>query len=171
MDIVENLFASCKDLESFLMKTGEISLKVYADENLRKNLLLASASFFEKEITNLVTDFTSAVSGNNPRIVSFVQKKAISRQYHTYFDWNKKNCNAFLALFGDEFKESFNEVILAENDVSAGAEAFMEIGSERNRMVHQDFGQYSLEKTTEEIIDLHRKAVVFVSRLKLCLME
>jgi hypothetical protein len=38
----------------------------------------------------------------------------------------------------------------------------MELGAERNRLVHTDFGSFSLEKTSEEIYDLYKKALKFV---------
>ena len=38
----------------------------------------------------------------------------------------------------------------------------MEIGRDRNRMVHDDFGSFSLEKTSEEIYETYRIGSRFV---------
>ena len=43
-----------------------------------------------------------------------------------------------------------------------GNQAFMEIGRDRNRLVHQNFGSFSLEKTSSEIYDAFRLATKFV---------
>ena len=52
------------------------------------------------------------------------------------------------------------------DDGLAGAiKAFMELGSERNRLVHQDFGTYSLEKTSDEIYKLYETALPFVKSI------
>ena len=45
---------------------------------------------------------------------------------------------------------------------SSAIEAFLEIGRERNRLVHQNFGTFTLEKTSKEIYDTYRSAVEFV---------
>ena len=51
----------------------------------------------------------------------------------------------------------------------------MEIGRERNRLVHQDFGNYSLEKTSDEIYKLYSDALFFVEalpqKLRQCLLR
>ena len=49
--------------------------------------------------------------------------------------------------------------------------AFLEIGAERNRMLHQDFGSFSLEKTASEIHDLYRKGSRFVDIVPLDLRK
>ena len=166
MDVVEALYNGSKDLDLFLLANNELSLKIYADANLRKNLLLASASYFEKEITSSILEFTKIVAREDQRLITFVEKKALSRQYHSMFDWNCNNCNAFLGLFGDEFKKIFTSAISANPELEDAVRAFMEIGQERNRMVHQDFGQYTLEKTPDEILILHKKAKMFVVAMK-----
>lgn len=43
---------------------------------------------------------------------------------------------------------------------------FLIIGSERNKMVHGNFLEYKLEKTFEEIIQLHNDAKQFIEYLK-----
>lgn len=41
--------------------------------------------------------------------------------------------------------------------------AFMEIGRDRNRLVHEDFATFTLEKTAEEIHNHYQTALVFVN--------
>jgi len=41
----------------------------------------------------------------------------------------------------------------------------MLLGSERNRLIHQDLGQYSLEMTTREIYQKYAEARLFVESL------
>ncbi len=49
--------------------------------------------------------------------------------------------------------------------------AFLEIGRERNRLVHQDFGVFALEKTTAEIHPLYTRAILFVDAVPGALRE
>lgn len=167
MDIVESLYNQTNELNEYLLNSGEPSLKSTADSNLRKSILLASASFFEKEIVDSILIYVQKISSDNKKVVSFVKNKALTRQYHTLFNWNDKNCNSFLSLFGDDFKNGFKKLIENNKDLDDAVKAFLEIGAERNRLVHQDFGQYSLEKTSKEIFELHKKATYFLNQLKL----
>jgi hypothetical protein len=54
-----------------------------------------------------------------------------------------------------------------KNDQALGdaIRAFFELGRERNRLIHQDLGQFVLEKTTEEIFGLYELAARFVEAL------
>lgn len=165
MDIVESLYKDASELDNVLMSNNEISLRISADANLRKSILLASASFYERQICDLIIDYVE-LRTKDERVVSFVSARAISRQYHTLFDWNSNNCNSFLGLFGAAFKKSFTEKVAKKPELEEAIKLFLEIGRERNRMVHQDFGQYALEKTSEEICGIHRKAKLFVLELR-----
>lgn len=167
MDVVDILYSGCRELDQFLLSNNELSLKIYADANLRKNLLLASASYFEKEVTDSILKFARNIAHEDERLIAFIEKKALSRQYHSMFDWNSNNCNAFLGLFGEQFKKDFTRTIAENSELGEAVRAFIEIGQERNRMVHQDFGQYTLEKTPDEILILHKKAKIFVEALKI----
>lgn len=169
MDIVESLYADTLELDKSLMQQKELSLRVFADSNLRKNLLLSSASYFEREVGDLILEYAKKCTADE-KIVSFIQKKALSRQYHTLFSWDAKNCNTFLGLFGDEFKDEFSQRITVNTELEQAIKDFLEIGRERNRMVHQDFGQYSLEKTSEEINKTHKSAKLFISELRHALL-
>lgn len=42
---------------------------------------------------------------------------------------------------------------------------FLELGGERNRLVHEDFGAFTLEKTTEEIHALYCRTLHFVEAI------
>jgi hypothetical protein len=165
MDIVQSLYKDAVELDNFLMSQNELSLRIAADANLRKSLLLASASYYERQIGELILDYARSCS-NDERIVFFIKNKAISRQYHTLFNWDAKNCNSFLALFGEDFKKEFSFKISTNPALEQAIKYFLEIGSERNRMVHQDFGQYSLEKTSKEINEIHENAKLFISELR-----
>ena len=55
---------------------------------------------------------------------------------------------------------------LSNEELKIQMKAFLEIGNERNKMVHENFLTYSLEKTFEEIVDLYHKGKPFVLFLK-----
>ncbi len=70
------------------------------DNKLKKVLLVSAASFFETSITELLVKFFNIKAGNNPEIVAFLKNKAISRQYHSYFDWEKVISTSFSVFWG-----------------------------------------------------------------------
>ncbi len=155
------MYGEFSSLLSFLEEEREISFRGIADESLRKALLLASASYFEKRLSDAVLDFVEEAA-DHPAILASVRVKAVARQYHTWFDWDARNANKFFRLFGEGFLRKMKEQVEADAGLREGIAAFLEIGRERNRLVHEDYGNFSLEKTSEEIYGLHQSAMLFV---------
>ena len=117
MSAVDGLHNDFSDILNFLDESGEISWRSVADENFRKVLLVAATSHFERSITEVVVNFVEQVTSKDHLIKWFVQNKAVSRQYHTWFDWEKKNANKFFGLFGDSFKNHISEKVRTNNDL------------------------------------------------------
>jgi hypothetical protein len=163
--IVDQLYHEFKELVSYLDQESQISFHDVANKNFTKVLLLAAASYFEDRLVKELTQFIKTTTRENELLVEFCKNKAISRQYHTYFDWDKKNANRFFGLFGDSFKKWMEKAIKDDDKLATSIQAFIEIGGERNRLVHQDFGTFTLEKTTEEIYQLYKEALYFVDVL------
>ena len=107
------------------------------------------------------------VKASDDRISAFVSNKAISRQYHTYFNWDQtNNINSFLGLFGADFKDKITSEIKEDKDLQEQIKAFLTIGSERNKMVHNNFLECKLDKTFDEIVALQEKANLFIEYLE-----
>jgi hypothetical protein len=170
MDPVEKLYEEGNSAKVYLTAKGEISLSISVENSLRKSLVLASASYFEHEITKQILEYTRSQT-TNCKIISFLSNKALSRQYHTFFQWDGKNVNSFLGLFGEDFKGSFQAKIKNSATLEASLKKFLELGNERNRLVHQNFANYSLEKTSDEIKKSHIEAKGFVNEFSSALYE
>lgn len=149
----------------------EPSLAAAAGDNFRKALVLAAASYFEHRVSTCVLDFVHEKTNGNGLVVGFVKNKAISRQYHTWFKWDESNASQFFGLFGSQFKQMMAARINASEDLRASIQAFLEVGNERNKLVHQDFATFSLEKTLAEIYALYRQSLLFVNGLDTHLRE
>lgn len=158
---VDALHRDFDDLLAVLDEAGEISLRSTADANFRKALLLAAASYFERQLTDVVVSFAEAATAPNHVVTWLIKRRVVERQYHNWFSWDASNANRFFSMFGDSFKDHMSTLINRDN-LSSSIQAFMEIGRERNRMVHQDYGSYTLEKTSEEIYQMYRSATKFV---------
>jgi len=169
--LIEKLYSDNKALSDYLLSQGQLSFRADVDNNFKKVLLLAVASYLEQQVTEILTDFSSQASSNCDPLVNFVQNKAIKRQYHTYFDWESKNVNSFLGLFGDTFKTQCLSEISADGNLNDGIRAFLEIGSQRNYLVHENYAAYYLEKTADEVFELYKKSQGFIEYLKRKLME
>lgn len=161
--VVDQLHAKFTDLLTVLDKSNELSLRIVADDNFRKSLLMAAASYFEQNMTSAVLAFAEEVTSKDHILTWFVKNKAVSRQYHTWFDWKGENANSFFALFGDNFKKHIKMQIEYNDELESSVKAFLEIGRERNRLVHQNYGSFTIEKTFEEIFTLYSKAMVFIT--------
>ncbi|MFU2014814.1 HEPN domain-containing protein [Peribacillus butanolivorans] len=163
--IIDIHFRENKEILDFLESKNEISFRNDVDNKLKKILLLSVASFFEKEVTDLVVNFISKKTEADDLIVSFVSNKAINRQYHTYFDWKGNNANQFFGLFGSDFKQGIVKEI-KEKELENSVKSFLELGRLRNEMVHQNAGTFNIDKTTKEIYESYKIALSFLDFLK-----
>ena len=163
---IQMLIDDYRDLNQFLMANGKVSESLTVAEHYRKILLLSCASYYETRIVEVIKKFVE-VKASDDRISAFVSNKAISRQYHTYFNWDQtSNINSFLGLFGVDFKDKITAEIKADKDLQEQIKAFLTIGSERNKMVHNNFLEFTLDKTFDEIVSLHEKANLFIKYLE-----
>lgn len=166
---IESQYKDAKDLYDYLMGKGEISFATYIDSVYKKVLVLSVASFFERFIGSCILDFTRVSSSKDYRVVKLVENKVIERQYHTLFDWKAKNTNTFWRLFGDDTKIKVRNKI-KEDEVLQKAELdFIEIGELRNLLVHENFAEYDVNLTLEDIYSKYTSACFFVSQIQLVL--
>lgn len=163
--IVDRLHADFLALSEVLGNKVEPSLMVTADDCFRKALLLSAASLFETAILDAIQRFVAEATGGNKCVLEFVRRKGLTRQYHTLFDWDKRHAGPFFSLFGEEFKAAVDARTKTDEQFVRSVAAFLEIGRERNRVVHQNFGHVTLEKTAGEIYELYVLAAAFVAEL------
>lgn len=164
MSVIDELHV---DFLAVIEEIGEtnISLRNTAINNFRKSLLLSAASFFEKEITEVLKAKIRDWGGNRAELNELVRVKVIERQYHTLFNWDGRNANKFFKLFGTDFGEFMASQVEMDNALKDSIAAFIEVGRERNRLVHSNFGSYTLEKTFDEIFTLYSKGKEFVDSI------
>jgi hypothetical protein len=163
--IVDRLYREFKELISYLDQNGQISFRNTVNENFSKALLLAAASYFESRLTEHLLAFVHEVAKENQLIVKFVENKAFRRQYHTLFNWEATNANQFYGLFGETFKTFMTHEIKRDTRLDESVKAFLELGRDRNSLVHQNFGEFTVEKTADEIYQRYQTALYFVESL------
>jgi hypothetical protein len=168
---VDRLYEEASSIIQQLQKNSETSLQISASDNFRKALLLAAASHFEHGINNVLIGFVKDRSGGSSLVEAFVRNKAISRQYHTFFNWEGNNANTFFGLFGKEFRDSMSLKTKESEILAESIKAFLELGNERNRMVHQDYASFPLDKTLDEIYRLYKTGLFFVENLPQALRD
>src|ERR1017187_581964 len=169
--VVDRLHEQFTDLVKLLDGAGEPSLRAFADDSFRKSLLLCAASHFENELTSVLTSFVEAASNSNVLITSFMRNEAIGRQYFTLFNWDENNANQFFSYFGSEFRNYMKSRVKADAQLDESIRAFLEIGRERNRLVHQNYGIFTLEKTADELYQRYLQARKFVELFPRALKE
>jgi PHD/YefM family antitoxin component YafN of YafNO toxin-antitoxin module len=162
--VVDTLYDEYKRLTEFLLKNNEPSYFIIVENSLRKNLILASSSYFEHSITTTILNYFQFLSKENVLLTEFVKNKAISRQFHTYFNWNDSNANSFFGLFGPNFLAYMKSKIKSDEKLVISIKDFLELGGERNRIVHQNFASYNIDKTADEIFNAYKSARYFIDR-------
>jgi len=123
------MYSDTSQLLGLLGAQGEPSMQSFANSNLRKVLLLSAASWFETRISNALQKFSTIHSNGHPGIESLIKRKAIERQYHTYFDWKTKKPGPFYALFGDVCGDMLKQLVKADADLKDALAAFLELGA------------------------------------------
>lgn len=162
-DRIERQYQDSKDLVEYLMGQGEVSFATYIDNVYKKVLVLSAASYFESIISKFISDYAIEASGPDKRIVTLIENKVIERQYHTLFNWESKNTNTFWGLFGENTKNKVRERFNADNQLKAAEQDFIELGRQRNLLVHENFAEYDVNITLEEIYTKYKSACEFVS--------
>lgn len=165
MAAVDTIYAEFRDAGAVLAAANEVSLQVMLDAHTRKTLLLSAASYFEVQLTREVEKFTDEITSSNTLICTLVKTRAISRQYHSWFDWEKNNANKFFSMFGKAFKEHMERRLAKDDALSGAVQAFMELGRERNLLVHSNYASYPINKTPDEVYALYQKADFFISSI------
>ncbi len=169
--IIDQQYQSGNTLVDYLKSQQQITFYGEAENNFRKTILLSAASFFEKEISETIIEFAKSYTDNNELIISIIKQKAVSRQYHTYFNWDSANASSFFALFGDAFKIRMNNKVKEDENLDKAIKAFLEIGRERNKMVHQNFAEIVIDKTAAEIYELYQTSLYFINTIKVELVK
>lgn len=148
-----------------LLKKKELTFLVQIKDNFSKIFILSIGSYFEFRISEIILEFAKHKSNDN-LIWNFINNKAVLRQYHTYFDWNqtssKKNANRFYSLFGNEFKCNCEKKVKEDPKLEEAVGAFIELGIERNKLIHTNLAASTIEKTLEEYYDLYKKSIIFL---------
>lgn len=162
---IDRLYVEATEVLRLLARDSEISLQVVAADHFRKALLLAAASFFEDKVCSAVLSFARECTNGSSLIENFIRNKAVERQYFTWFAWKESNANQFYGLFGADFKTAMIKQIEAAPWMRESVKAFMELGRERNKLVHQNYATFPMEKTMDEIYSLYQSALRFVDCL------
>ncbi|MFJ3643332.1 HEPN domain-containing protein [Streptomyces sp. NPDC090108] len=160
---VELLYRDQKQMLDEL-QLREPSFHATLQSMLPKVLMLAAASEFEHFVCSHIRDYV-AESSSGDRISFLVERKAINRQYHTYFDWPKQKAGTFWALFGPDFKKAAEARVSGQEELSAGLKAFLEVGSVRNNLVHNNYADVTISYTLDEVHQLYTVGCKFVDSL------
>lgn len=164
---VDRIYGEAHAILLHLNSAGELSLAIAAEDVLRKSLLLSAASYFEHALTSRVMEFVLSVTGDDQLVPALVRNKAVSRQYHTWFNWDGANANQFFGLFGDDFKQYMMQIVVDDDKMASGIKSFMTIGRERNRLAHQDYASFSMSLTSDEIYGHYKAATHFVDSVSI----
>lgn len=163
---INNLISEYRELYDSLNKNHKITLAISISNHYKKILLLSCASLYEKYFTEKIMEIIKNKT-NHGALSTLFYNKSIKQQYFKFFDWkeDRGNVKSFLSLFGNEVQQHIQEEINADCELLEGMNAFLKIGYNRNLLVHENFIVYNLEKTFDEIENLHSKAVKFIEFL------
>jgi len=162
---VERIYSEIISIKDVISKGGAPSDIVAYEAIAAKGLILSTASYFEKAVRELLIKHAESMF-NSAALISFLDNQALYRKYHTLFDWERTNINKFIRLFGNYFFD-FMEPRLTDEKIKNAIREFMFLGRTRNELVHNNFSEYPIEITSEDIkgkFDIALPLIAFLSQ-------
>lgn len=169
--VIDALYKQNREAVIVVTNANEISIASDLDNKLKKHLVMEAASYFETEVRNAIETFAATASGNNAAVIALIKQKALERQYHTFFDWDKRNANKFFSHFGELFSIRCKREVAEQKDLTEAVAAFLELGEMRNKLAHLNFALYPIDKTSDEIYAMYQKAIRFLHYIKASLSQ
>ena len=160
-----------RDLVNYLMSNGQIQLRSRAEEAFSKTLIVAAASYFEIRLTQIIIELYRETTQGVGVLVQFVERKAIGRGFSQLFQWNQNNANQFYSFFGNDFASRMRNKVRDDSGLADSVKAFLEIGELRNQMVHNNYADFQLSKTVDEVYNLYQTATRFVDEFQVTIRE
>jgi hypothetical protein len=139
----------------------EPSMILEIDRNCTKLLVLTCSSVYELFFSSELLRWVDETTNGHKTIVEFVRKKAVEKQFHTFFDWDKKNANQFYNKMGNTFSEDVKKEI-EKNELRGAERTFLKIVNVRNNVAHANA---SIDYTFDEVLKMHNEAVGFLEFL------
>ncbi len=166
---VEELLRDHRELVEYLESGNSLLLRDRAESAFAKTLLIAAASYFEGRLTQMIIDLYLEMTQGVEELAEFVKRQAIGRRFAQLFQWGSdespgRNANSFYILFGDGFSAHMKQRVQDNRDFDESVKAFLEIGNLRNQMVHENYADFQLNKTVEDVYSLYTRAARFVDK-------
>ena len=169
VETLNSNFERLRDVLGNMEQHSQIALTTFVDEQYKKVLLLAVASGFEAQLTEVVRIacryciMGSYLRSDAHPLMDLVEHKVISREYFRWFSWDKQNANSFFSMFGKGFSDYAQAEVRRDSALRVSIQSFMTIGRERNNLVHKDFASFDMELSARDIYELYKKARFFVT--------
>lgn len=163
MSAVTNMYSEHQDLVAFFGDDNP-SYQASLERTLPKVLLLAAASEFEVAVCRHIRDYAIA-SSTDKKLAVMIDQWVLTRNYFRLFDWKGQHAGPLWGAFGQDFKKHMQSLLKSDAELKASLDAFLEIGRLRNELVHQDYANYVLLKTSAEIFRMYEEATRFIDAL------
>lgn len=161
MNDVDRIYGELRSVSTLLEAQGQISDRVAFNELSAKTIVLCAASYFEREIGRMLIG-VARQTGSKDVFCNFLDKQALERKFHTLFDWNRNNANAFFALFGTGTKEKLAEMVKHDAAIEEAIREFLFLNATRNQLVHGNFAAVQAPTTLDEGYAKFNKALAFL---------
>lgn len=167
--LIDKNIIDFKELQTYLQEHGELSFLSTMQVFSLKSLILSIASHFETQIVETIHE--TLRTNEDELLHSFIERKALERQYHQLFAWNERKLNHFFAFFGSDFKDYAIKRMKDDTASIEAASAFLELGEMRNRLVHINYISFSIDWTIGEIEEKWNKSKLLPAKIVALISE
>jgi hypothetical protein len=166
--LIASIIEEHAQLSAILSGPEHLSIGQSLNRHFQRVLVVSAASLFEDKVKAAILTAVASAASNDERFVTLVRVKAVERQFHTLFDWEKDETgtNKFWAAFGGVLKKDSLEKQKKDPMLSNAAASFIQIGRLRNELVHGNFATQFIESTIDELKVKISAAELFVEFIK-----
>lgn len=165
--VIDTLFESFSEQIAYLDANKQATMRSNAEENFKRVLVVATASFFESELKDTIKEFVNKNTGREELKV-LINTKLLDRGFFRLIELNHSNrtsnsLNSFLATFG---MKQIDDEKKTDEKLEGALQAFVEIMLDRDILVHQNYASRALPGTTGDYYDKYKRALYFISYFK-----
>lgn len=162
-EAIQESYTDYQEYFQYLEEKIEISFLNNYSDVFSKTLLLSVASYFEDAIKQIVHKIL--LTSESKILKEFIENKALSRQYHTFFNWKGNNANSFFGLFGEDFRKFMIIKVKENEDLEQSVKDFLFLGKTRNELVHCNYALFNINMTVDDIYNKFESALKFTDSL------
>lgn len=163
-ELINKIDLDFLDSKIFLEQNFKVSEKNSLEVLQTKVSILTLGTYIENRTYQVILEFLN--KNNEVLLQEFLNNQALSRKFHTMFDFKSNNLNNFFRLFGNDFSDFMKNKVKTDDEFKDSISAFLNICIKRNVLAHENFYLTSIDLTLDEVYSKAEKIELFFKKFQ-----